>query len=226
MAGVVERGARRCADTFSAIATWLFTKCYGKYMPGGTRGVRGPGHTRSHAIRGDGGPPFLINVRGRSGRYVECRTADGAIPSVFCSSSRPSWPIRKDPVDLPAFFGPARSRKMASSYRSVNQRLAAEALSGDTLRRVLKQECADGEEPTVTLTTPGRHQGLVGRTPSGPAQIRPDPSRLLPSAGSGSEVLYTLEGQTAGDRCRECASHGPGGGCPHCGTAGICGTCQ
>ena len=37
----------------------------------------------------------------------------------------------------------------------------SEAVSGDTLRRVLTQDCADDEEPTFTLTAPGRHPGLV-----------------------------------------------------------------
>ena len=57
---------------------------------------------------------------------------------------------------------------------------------------------------------------LAAQRKSGQTQVR-----LLPGAGTGSKVLYPLEGQTASDRGGECASHGPGGGRPQCGTAGI-----
>jgi hypothetical protein len=56
--------------------------------------------------------------------------------------------------------------------------------------------------------------GEYGRQPFG--------GSILPRAWARSEALNPLEGQTAGDRGSECASHGPGGGCSHYGTTGIC----
>ena len=69
----------------------------------------------------------------------------------------------------PSTVGCCSSPKAGRPIRSVNPRLVAESVPGDTMRRVLTQECADGEEPSFTFQASGRHPSLVGRTTGGRA---------------------------------------------------------
>ena len=48
--------------------------------------------------------------------------------------------------------------RLTPLYQSVNQRLVAEAVSGDTRRRVLTQECADGEPMARYRLSPPRRR--------------------------------------------------------------------